>query len=173
MDNCEQVQMDNLKNCRVFLGACASSCFIRDCENCTFYTVCRQLRLRDIKNSNFYNCTMAEVHIELSKNVRFGPFNGGYPEHEKHIRAANLDTTTNRWYDIFDHNDPGKTHENWSIIPVSDYEPLWFPQGTECERCIQHTASADSSAAAAAVSNCGMQAFSFDQLVLDSAAQKA
>lgn len=105
MDYCEQVQIDQLKNCKVFIGACASSIFIRNCENCTFYTCCRQLRLRDVNNSSFYIYSMAEVHIEFSSNVRFGPFNGGYPEHERHLRSANLDTSSNLWYDVFDHND--------------------------------------------------------------------
>jgi protein XRP2 len=43
MDNCEQVQIDEVKNSRIFIGACASSIFIRNCTNCTFYTSCRQL----------------------------------------------------------------------------------------------------------------------------------
>ena len=54
MDNCEQVQIDMVKNCRIFVGACASSIFIRNCENCVFYTCCRQLRLRDVISSTFY-----------------------------------------------------------------------------------------------------------------------
>ena len=91
MDHCEQVQIDMLKNCRVFVGACASSVFIRNCENCVFYTSCRQLRLREVVNSTFYIYSMAEVHIEYSNAVRFAPFNGGYPDHARHMQTANLD----------------------------------------------------------------------------------
>jgi len=76
MDNCEQVQIDACKNCRIFVGACTSSIFIRNCENCVFYTCCRQLRLREVSNSTFYIYSMAEVHIEESNSVRFAPFNG-------------------------------------------------------------------------------------------------
>jgi len=36
----------------------------------------------------------------------------------------------NLWYDIFDHNDPGKTRENWSLLPESEYGAPWFPAGT-------------------------------------------
>ena len=157
MDHCEQVQIDMLKNCRVFVGACASSIFIRNCENCVFYTSCRQLRLREVVNSTFYIYSMAEVHIEYSNAVRFAPFNGGYPDHARHMQTANLDPKVRRcrrrgqwvccqwhgpavvdahvpphvplpsdapshhqhnlWYDIFDHNDPAKTHENWALVP--------------------------------------------------------
>ena len=55
MDHCEQVQIDNVKNSKIFIGACESSIFIRNCENCTFYVACRQLRLREVKNSTFYS----------------------------------------------------------------------------------------------------------------------
>jgi len=78
MDNCEQVQIDCCKNCRIFVGACASSIFIRNCENCVFYTCCRQLRLREVTNSVFYIYSMSEVHIEESNTVQFAPFCGGY-----------------------------------------------------------------------------------------------
>ena len=117
MDQTEQVQIDQVKNCKIFIGACQSSIFIRNCENCVFYTCCRQLRLREVTNSTFYILSMAEVHIEYSNTVRFAPFNGGYPEHARHLTSANLDAKHNLWYDIFDHNDPGKTRENWSLLP--------------------------------------------------------
>ena len=76
---------------------------------------------------------MSEVHIEETNTVQFAPFDGGYPEHAEHLKTANLDPAYNLWYDIFDHNDPGKTHENWSLLPEDDYESGWFPFGEEIE----------------------------------------
>ena len=140
MDACEQVQIDNVKNSRIFIGACASSIFIRNCENCTFYTACRQLRLREVTNSTFYIFSMAEVHIEYSNTLKFAPFNGGYNEQTKHLKDISLDTTSNLWYDIFDHNDPAKTHENWSLLPETEYEAPWYPAG-ECTPAIPRTKS--------------------------------
>lgn len=97
MDTCEQVQIDQVKNCRIFIGACASSIFIRNCENCVFYTCCRQLRLREVTQSTFYIYSMAEVHIEYSNTLKFAPFNGGYPEHAQHMAASKLDCSHNLW----------------------------------------------------------------------------
>jgi len=74
------------------------SIFIRDCSGCTFYTVCRQLRLRTVTDSKFYIYSMAEVHIEFSNTISFAPFNGGYPEHAAHIKKANLNLEHNLWY---------------------------------------------------------------------------
>ncbi len=130
MDHCEQVQIDNVKNSKIFVGACESSMFIRNCDNCTFYIACRQLRLREVTNSKFFCFSTAEVHIEYSKNCQFAPFNGGYKEQTQHLVAAKLPYLEhNLWYDIFDHNDPGKTRENWSLLPESQYGAPWFPAG--------------------------------------------
>jgi hypothetical protein len=130
MDHCEQVQIDQVKNSKIFIGACESSMFIRNCDNCTFYVACRQLRLREVTNCKFFCFSTAEVHIEYSKNVRFAPFNGGYAEQAAHLSKAKLPYLEhNLWYDIFDHNDPGKTRENWSLLPESEYGAPWFPGG--------------------------------------------
>ena len=180
MDNCEQVQIDQVKNCRIFIGACASSIFIRNCENCVFYTSCRQLRLREVVNSTFYIYSMSEVHIEYSNALKFAPFNGGYPDHAKHLSAANLDPAHNLWYDIFDHNDPGKDKGNWSLLPVNEYEAPWFPAGEPCALAVPLTASgsvvrtdlaSDNGGTGVAVG--GEQAFSIQQMIADAEKMKA
>lgn len=170
MDNVEQVQIDQVKNSRIFIGACASSIFIRDCVNCVFYTASRQLRLRDVTNSSFYIYSMSEVHIEYSNNVQFAPFNGGYPEHSDHLLKANLDVNRNLWYDVFDHNDPNKTNSNWSLIPENSYEQPWYPQGVVCEHAVKISKMGSISVEK---SDNSMQSFSFQQLINDDKIIKA
>ena len=131
MDLTEQVQIDRLINCRVFLGCCTSSIFIRNCVDCEFYVSCRQLRLREVSNSKLFVYSQAEVHIEESEGVAFAPFHGGYPEQESHFATAGMTCDNNLWYDIFDHNDQAKSGEHWSIIPKSEYGAAWWPAGTE------------------------------------------
>jgi hypothetical protein len=162
LDHSEQVQIDNLENCRVWISACASSIFIRNCKNCTFYTCCRQLRLRDVIDSKFYTFSMSEVHIETSNGLKFGPFNGGYPDHARHLASANLNIAQNLWYDIYDHNDPAKTNSNWSLIPESEYEAAWFPAGP-CEPAIPRTKAGS----VAKVEDAGMQSFGLQQMRSD------
>jgi protein XRP2 len=164
LDHTEQVQIDQVSDCKIFLAACASSIFIRNCTNCTFYTSCRQLRLREVVNCTFYIYSMAEVHIEYSNGLRFAPFNGGYPDHAKHLAAANLDLSHNLWYDIYDHNDPGKTHANWSLLPESEYEAPWFPLGN-CEPAIPRTKPGH---VERAPTDNNMQSFSLQQMIQDS-----
>lgn len=166
MDYCEQVQIDEVKNSRIFIGACASSIFIRNCSDCVFYTSCRQLRLRDVVNSTFYIYSMAEVHIETSSNVKFAPFNGGYPEQSRHMTSANLDVSHNLWYDIFDHSDPAKTHANWALLDEADYEAPWFPAGTPCEQAIPRTRPGSVHKMEEPQSS-SMQSFSIHQMISD------
>ena len=139
MDNCEQVQIDECHNCRIFIGASASSIFIRNCSNCTFYLCCRQLRLRDVVDSKFYVHSMSEVHIEDTTRVLFAPFNGGYPEHSQHLKNAGIDVAQNLWYDVFDHNDSLKTKKNWGLLPKTEYEQPWYPQGDVVESAVVKT----------------------------------
>ena len=110
MDHISQLNIDNCCNSKFFIGACAGSIFIRNCSNTTLYSCCQQLRLRDCVNSQFFTFSGSEVHIELSSACRFGPFHGGYPEHEDQLGKAGLDPEGHSlWYQIFDHNDPYKT----------------------------------------------------------------
>ena len=40
----------------------------------------RQLRTRDCRDCTFYLFSLTEPVIELSKDIRFAPFNGAYSE---------------------------------------------------------------------------------------------
>ena len=163
-DKCEQVQIDQVHNSKIFIGACASSIFVRNCSNCIFYLSCRQLRLREVTQSTFYVYSMAEVHIEYSNTLKFAPFNGGYPEQEKHMKDLKLDLNHNLWYDIFDHNDQTKSRCNWSLLPKSEYGQPWFPLGISCEPAVKLTEPGT------VVREDGQvgQAFGVDQMIADS-----
>jgi hypothetical protein len=108
--------------------------------------------------------SVSEVHIEYSNAVSFAPFNGGYPEHAQHLSEARLDISHNLWYDIFDHNDQAKTHVNWSLIPESEYEEMWFPAG-KCEVAVPITKPGS---VVRFIEEESMQAFGANQLVADS-----
>jgi len=166
MDKTEQVQIDNCNNCRIFIGSCSSSIFIRNCNNCEFYTVCRQLRLREVTDSTFYIYSMAEVHIEYSNKVRFAPFNGGYPEQLKHMNDVNLDINHNLWYDIFDHNDQEKSKKNWSLLPKKEYSEPWFPAGVKCTVAVPLTEPGSVKRTDLAEGGVG-EAYGVDQMIKD------
>jgi hypothetical protein len=112
---------------------------------------------------------MSEVHIEYSSNVSFAPFNGGYPDHAKHLAKAKLNIEQNLWYDIFDHNDPAKTREHWSLIDPSQYEEPWFPAGL-CDRAIPLT---QAGSVQRTYEESGMESYGASQLRADAEAVNA
>ena len=60
--------------CKVFVGACSESVFVRNCADSTFYLACKQLRTRDCKNCTFYLYCQTEPIIETSEGMAFAPF---------------------------------------------------------------------------------------------------
>lgn len=167
MDVSDQVQIDSCKKCRIFIGACSSAMFIRNCEDCVFYTCCQQLRLRDVTRCTFYIYSYAEVHIEFTNNVMFAPFNGGYPEQAAHLQRIGHNVNHNLWYDIFDHNDADKNKSNWSLLSMKDYEAPWFP-ANPCTPAIPITTPG--SVAKTLEGGQVGQAFGVDQMRADQAA---
>ena len=127
LDHSEAIQVDYLVNCRVFIGACCDSVFVRNCTGCTFTMACKQLRTRECVDCTFYLYTMTEPVIEMSSDVRFAPFNGAYPEHPDHMAEARLDPALNLWFAVFDFNDDAKTGDNWRLLSRDEEEAVWCP----------------------------------------------
>eukprot|EP00435_Cladocopium_sp_Y103_P040789 s216_g11.t1 len=72
-DKSEEFKVDALTNCRVLIGPCRSSTFIRNCENCTFWVATKQFRVRDCSHCTFYLHCHTEPVIEASKGYLDGP----------------------------------------------------------------------------------------------------
>lgn len=170
MDITDSVQIDNLKFCKVFIGACINSIFIRNCETCIFYTSSRQVRLREVKNSIMCSFTQSTIHIEECHNLKFTPFQGGYKDHQLHLKHANLDSVQNLWYDIFDHNDIEKSNCNFQLLSVEDYNKPWLPDGYDTLTDINTTMpiSTHEMKEELHVNQVG-KSFGFDQLIKDNA----
>jgi protein XRP2 len=134
-DRCDQVQIDVLKSCKVFVGASSEAVFVRNCSDSVFYLACKQLRTRDCVNCTFYLYAQTEPIIETSTGMKFAPFKGGYAEQAAHMAAANLNPTINLWWGLFDFNDEAKTGKNWSYVPDAEQAEPWFPNGGADQVC--------------------------------------
>jgi protein XRP2 len=165
MDHCEQVQIDNVQNCNIFIGASASTIFVRNCDKCTIYCCGRQIRLRECFDCAFYVFSPSEVHIELSKHVVFAPFMGSYAQHKEHLAAAKLNIEQNLWYQVYDHNDPDKTNANWSLLPVKDRNSPWFPDGS-ADPTFPGAAADEGSSGTTSLGQVG-ESFGIDRMIKD------
>ena len=127
LDHCDQVQIDDVTNSKIFIGASSESIFIRDCKDCTLTIACKQLRTRDCSNCTIYLYCKTEPIIESSSGMKFAPFNGAYPGHDKAMKDANLNANHNLWHAVYDFNDEFKTGQNWSYVKAEDEDKLWCP----------------------------------------------
>ncbi|CAN0179206.1 unnamed protein product, partial [Phaeothamnion confervicola] len=125
LDHMDQTQVDELQNCRVFIGAASASVYVRQCRNCVFTVACQQLRVLESHGCTFYLLSKTDPSIEHSDGLAFAPFNGEYPEHGQHLTAAGLDLNENRWSSIYDWNDPDKTGVHWRILPEEERSGPW------------------------------------------------
>jgi len=128
-DYTEQIQIDACEGCRIYIGACGASVFVRECTNCTFTMMVQQLRTRDCTNCSFSLFSQTEPVIESSTSITFGPFNGGYPGLAQHIQQAGLNVSVNKWSLVFDFNDPSKTGENHRVMSPDEAVTVWHPLG--------------------------------------------
>ncbi|GLE04457.1 hypothetical protein PINS_up013399 [Pythium insidiosum] len=129
LDQCDQVQVDNVTNSRLFIGPCSESVFVRNCSNCVITVACKQLRTRDCTNCTINLYSLTDPIIETSSDIKFAPFNGAYCGLEQHFRDARLEPTNNHWSQVYDFNDPDKSGHNWRLLEqpapwVVDVEPF-------------------------------------------------
>ncbi len=135
IDHCDQVQINDVSDSKIFIGASSGSIFIGNCTNCTFTIACKQLRARDCKECIINLYCKTEPALETSTDMKFGPFNGAYPGHKKDMLLADLDPSVNKWQAVHDFNDPTHTGANWRLLEPDEQDPMWCPMGN-AELCI-------------------------------------
>lgn len=124
LDNIGQVLIDGLTDCKVYVGACVSDVFVRNCKNCVFTVACKQLRTRDCSYCKVYLYSMTRPALETSHNMEFGRFNGAYPRQASHFRKAGLCPENNQWDQVhdFSNSDKEMPRPHWSKIADNKWE---------------------------------------------------
>eukprot|EP00439_Symbiodinium_sp_Y106_P033342 s5465_g3.t19 len=114
---------DGLVDCRLVIGPCENSTFVRNCENCTFWVATKQFRVRECINCTFYLHCHTEPIIESSKDLRVAPFCAEYPGLSQQFREAKFDPTKNFWNAIYDFTGKAES-SNWQIPSLDACEKL-------------------------------------------------
>ncbi|CAK9013703.1 Protein XRP2 [Durusdinium trenchii] len=113
LENCEvivldvvaQVTIENLVNCKVFVGPCSGSVFVRKCRGCMFTTVAKQFRVLSSSSCMFFLHVQTDPVIEDSSDLFFGPYNGeDIPVMEGLCGRAGLSLALGegQWRSVFD-----------------------------------------------------------------------
>lgn len=118
LDHSAQVTVDYATNCRIFVGPCESSVFLRDCKGCSVVVACQQLRLRDCHGMDMLvHVSAGQPSIETSSGVRLGCFQYSYFSLREQLRAAGLSAWNTQWSNVHDFNHGDGTGQHWSFLP--------------------------------------------------------
>jgi hypothetical protein len=122
-DHCEMVTIDRSRNCRIFIGPCESSIFVRNCSNVKLIAACRQFRTRDCEDLDVLMHCASQPSIETSKRVRFGCFQFFYFALGAQFEKARLPVFNNRWSEVYNFN---PKHGGYELLMGAEAEPSAF-----------------------------------------------
>ncbi|KAG6423736.1 hypothetical protein SASPL_114139 [Salvia splendens] len=113
--------VDNVVNCKVYVGAVMGSVLIEGAEGCVFVLASHQIRIHNAKNCSFYLRVRSRPIIEDSNGVRFAPYCLSYRGIEEDLAEANLDEETGNWANVDDFRWLRALQSpNWSVLPEDD-----------------------------------------------------
>jgi hypothetical protein len=121
------LHMASLHNCRIMCGPVATSVFIDDCADCTFFVACQQLRIHNTKRCNVYSHVTSRTIIEDSTQIGFAPYSWKYENMEQHFKIAGLDIGRNNWNLVDDFNwlAIDAPSPNWHILKGDEKKDDW------------------------------------------------
>jgi hypothetical protein len=109
LDPCDQVQIADCVDCRVVVGPCVGSLFLMDSKNCTFAVAAKQVRLRDVVDSELrvFAPTSECLVLEASKGLRIGPWDVAYPGLAAQFASSGwAPGSVNFWDQVYDFSPP-------------------------------------------------------------------
>jgi len=119
------VRMNKITDCKVYIGACASSLLIHGVSNSTFHIALRQARIHNAKDTKFFLHVTSQPIIEHSSGCQFGPFGFSYPDLAKHWEDAGHNANSNRYAEVLDFQWLANTQSpNWSLVSDNDLEKV-------------------------------------------------
>lgn len=115
--------IDYCENCRIFVGPIETSIFIRNCSNCSFVIACQQFRCRDCSDCRLALLSTTEPIIETSVDMKFACYDFFYFSLREQLAKAGLKVVNNKWWQIHDFN-KNADKPNWSLLPQEDVANL-------------------------------------------------
>lgn len=119
LDNCTSVQIDECTNCRIIVGPCESSLFLRNCKSSTIVCAVQQFRTRDCDDVDVYLYSATEPIIELSTKMRFACFPLSYFSLQHQMDRAGFSIWNNQWSEIYNFT---PDHGTWKPLSMSCHE---------------------------------------------------
>jgi len=105
LENCEvylpflmkSLYIKNITDCKVFVGAVSGASFVNGAVNCEIHLCSHQIRIHNSERTKFFLIAKSNPIIEHCKNMTFGKYKCTYAAHEEHLREAALYEVKNLW----------------------------------------------------------------------------
>lgn len=122
LDHSEQTILERLRGCRVLVGACESSVFLRECVDCDVVLYTKQLRTRDCKRLRIGLYSQTRPVIEASTHLSIGAARVHWFSHGAAMTAARLVPLSSRWSEVHDFTSGGQRAgaPHWARMPLQD-----------------------------------------------------
>ncbi|XP_053917191.1 tubulin-specific chaperone C [Cuculus canorus] len=125
--NANALRVRGCHGCTLLCGPVSTSVLVDDCSDCLLVLACQQLRTHRTRDTRFYVQVTSRAVIEGCTAVSFAPYCWSYPGIERDFEASGLDRGRNNWnlVDDFDWLATDQPSPNWSVIPEQERISSW------------------------------------------------
>ncbi|KAH6827803.1 C-CAP/cofactor C-like domain-containing protein [Perilla frutescens var. hirtella] len=130
--------VDNVVDCKVYVGVVMGSVLIEGAEGCVLVLASHQIRIHNAKNCDFYLRVRSRPIIEDCSGVRFAPYCLSYQGMEEDLAEANLGEETGNWANVDDFRWLRAVQSpNWSVLPEGDRIGMVDNPSVNRDKCIK------------------------------------
>lgn len=105
----------HLENCQIFAGCVSGAFFVNHAINCHLHICSHQIRIHNSQNTTFHLIAKSNPIIEHCSSMTFTPYNCTYAGLEEHQRDTGLYDIKNFWDQVLDFNwHRQEKSPNWS-----------------------------------------------------------
>lgn len=120
LDHTATVSIDDCRRCRIFVGPCESSVFVRTSKHLQLIVAAQQLRTRECSDLDILLYVSAgQPVIESTTDVRLGCFQFNYFGLAEQFAAAGLDPWYSEWSNVHDFTASSSGGRSWSFIDAA------------------------------------------------------
>ncbi|NXJ83357.1 TBCC protein, partial [Trogon melanurus] len=125
--NANTLRVRDCRGCTVLCGPVSTSVLVDGCSDCVLVLACQQLRTHRTRDCRFYVQVTSRAVVEGCAKVFFAPYSWSYPGIERDFESSGLDRSRNNWnqVDDFDWLAIDKPSPNWSLIPEEERIGCW------------------------------------------------
>jgi len=90
--------IDDCTNCKLIIGPCDGSIFVRTSKSCEISVISKQLRFRDCENLKIFTYSTSDPVVENSCLISFAPFNASFPRLKELFIKANFNESIGKYF---------------------------------------------------------------------------